>query len=180
MLSEGHLRCLGLSILLAKNVQEGLPFVIFDDVVNAIDDEHRRGIVETIMEDACINAKQLIITTHGEEFVKQLENTISVKEYPTKVTRIDFLESMGPKKITIKMDLPRNYLVVARRRLNEGQVRESLANGRRAFENLLNTLWKRLGSKKYSIQLSVTMRRPGEKPELQSVALINNLSLRIK
>ena len=41
VLSEGHLRCLGLAILLAKNAHQRCPFLIFDDVVNAIDDECR-------------------------------------------------------------------------------------------------------------------------------------------
>ena len=167
ILSEGHIRCLGLAILLAKNVQDNLPIIIFDDVVNAIDDEHRRGIVETILEHQDIKIKQLIITTHGEEFMKQLENSISPKEYSKKVTRIDFIESNDQKKITIKLDLPRNYLMVARRRLEEGQVRDSLANMRRGFENLINTLWIRI-AKKYNVQLSVSMRSPGRPPELMS------------
>jgi len=33
ILSEGHIRCLGLAILLAKNLAENCPVVIFDDVV---------------------------------------------------------------------------------------------------------------------------------------------------
>src|SRR5699024_10984135 len=109
VLSEGHIRCLGLSILLAKNVEDNLPIVIFDDVVNAIDDEHRRGIIETILENESIKNKQLIITTHGEEFVKQLENNIPKKDYAKNVTRIDFLKTEELKKITVKLDQSRNY-----------------------------------------------------------------------
>jgi len=169
VLSEGHIRCLGLSILLAKNVQDNLPVVIFDDVVNAIDDEHRRGIIETILENDYIKDKQLIITTHGEEFVKQLENNIPKKDYTEKVTRIDFLKTDEPKKITVKLDLPRNYLVLAQQRLDEGQHRDSLANGRRSLESLINKLWKQL-AKKYNVQLSVPMRSPGRPPELMSTA----------
>ncbi|HYP71240.1 MAG TPA: ATPase, partial [Variovorax sp.] len=33
--SEGHIKCLGLAILLAKNIAQDCPLVIFDDVVNA-------------------------------------------------------------------------------------------------------------------------------------------------
>lgn len=169
VLSEGHIRCLGLSILLAKNVEENLPIVIFDDVVNAIDDEHRRGIIETILENEYIKDKQLIITTHGEEFVKQLENNISKKDYREKVTRIDFLKTDEPQKITVKLDLPRNYLVLGQQRLDEGQLRDSLANGRRALESLINKLWKKL-AKKYNFGLSVSMRSPGRPPDLMSTA----------
>lgn len=177
ILSEGHIRCLGLSILLAKNVQENLPIIIFDDVVNAIDDEHRRAIVETILEHDDIKNKQLIITTHGEEFIKQLENNISSKEHSKKVTRIDFLQPGESKKITIKLESSRNYLLVAEQRLKEGQVRDSLANARRALESILNTLWKRI-AKKYNMQLSVSMRIPDRPPELMSTAnaLVNFIS----
>ena len=67
----------------------------------------------------------------------------------------------------MKLDLPRNYLVLAQQRLEEGQLRDSLANGRRALENLINKLWKKL-AKKYNVHLSVSMRSPGKSPELMS------------
>ncbi|MBH9968888.1 AAA family ATPase [[Bacillus] enclensis] len=167
ILSEGHIRCLGLAILLAKNVQDKLPLVIFDDVVNAIDDEHRRGIIETILENEAIKNKQLIITTHGEEFIKQLENNIPNKFYKQKVERIDFQKTDVARKITVKLNLPRNYLILAERRLDEGQIRDSLAHSRRALEKLINKLWNKL-SKKYNIHLKVSMRSPGKPPELMS------------
>ena len=51
ILSEGHIRCLGLAILLAKNLKEACPLLIFDDPVNAIDDDHRESIRRTLFED---------------------------------------------------------------------------------------------------------------------------------
>ncbi|MEL7307869.1 MAG: ATP-binding protein, partial [Pseudomonadota bacterium] len=51
ILSEGHVRCLGLAILLAKNLKEQAPVLIFDDPVNAIDDDHRESIRRTLFED---------------------------------------------------------------------------------------------------------------------------------
>ncbi|MER2132400.1 MAG: hypothetical protein ABS896_08275 [Carnobacterium inhibens] len=169
ILSEGHIRCLGLSILLAKIVEDKLPIVIFDDVVNAIDDEHRRGVIETILENEHIKSKQLIITTHGEEFVKQLENQIPIKEHAEKVSRIDFLKTDEEKTIVVKLDAARNYLVIAQEKLQENQLRDSLANGRRALENLLNKLWNKIG-KEHTIILNVSMRSPGRPPELMSTA----------
>ncbi|WP_373470605.1 AAA family ATPase [Carnobacterium alterfunditum] len=169
ILSEGHIRCLGLSILLAKIVEDNLPIVIFDDVVNAIDDEHRRGVIETIFENEHIKIKQLIITTHGEEFVKQLEDQIPHKEHKEKVNRIDFLKTDENKKIVVKLDSARSYLVIAQEKLKENQLRDSLANGRRALEKLLHKLWNRIG-KEYPILLNVEMRYPDRSPELMSTA----------
>ncbi len=50
-MSEGHIRCLGLAILVAKNVKLNCPVLIFDDAVNAIDDEHRGGIRDTLFDE---------------------------------------------------------------------------------------------------------------------------------
>ena len=49
VLSEGHIKILGLSILLAKAVHDNLNFIIFDDIVNAIDDDHRNGVADLLM-----------------------------------------------------------------------------------------------------------------------------------
>jgi AAA15 family ATPase/GTPase len=57
ILSEGHLRCLGLAILLAKNIHDGCPVVIFDDVVNAIDDDHKGGVREVIFNHEEVGLK---------------------------------------------------------------------------------------------------------------------------
>ncbi|PZP20752.1 MAG: hypothetical protein DI599_21560 [Pseudomonas kuykendallii] len=81
VLSEGHIRCLGLAILLAKITRDRLPFLIFDDVVNSIDDEHRGAIIDLILNPEEVGKRQLIVTTHGEDFVKRLENAVPMKKY---------------------------------------------------------------------------------------------------
>lgn len=168
VLSEGHIRCLGLAILLAKNVEDDLPIIIFDDVVNAIDDEHRRGVIETILENKNIKNKQLIITTHGEEFIKQLEQNVSQKEHKEKVTRIDFLKKEDSQNIVVKLGSSKNYLVIAKDRLEDGHYRESLASARRALENMSTKLWKKLGEN-YKVKLSISMSSPGSPPDARNV-----------
>jgi DNA repair exonuclease SbcCD ATPase subunit len=169
VLSEGHIRCLGLAILLAKITRDGLPFLIFDDVVNSIDDEHRGAIIDLILNPDEVGKRQLIVTTHGEDFVKRLENAVPMKKYKETVTRIDFLVPFAAKKITVKLDSPRHYLTVAARSCEEGRMHDSLGYVRKAFEEELNRLWKKIASKRLSAQLSVGMRGPGE-PDLKSLA----------
>ena len=169
VLSEGHIRCLGLAILLAKITRDRLPFLIFDDVVNSIDDEHRGAIIDLILNPDEVGNRQLIITTHGEDFVKRLENAVPMKKYEETVTRIDFLVPFAAKKITVKFDSPRHYLTVAARSYQEGRTRDSLSYIRKAFEEELNRLWKRIADKKLSAQISVGMRGPGD-PDLMSLA----------
>jgi predicted ATPase len=60
ILSEGHTRCLGLSILLAKVVYDKLPFIVFDDIVNAIDHDHRGNIRELLFDNPVVNEKQRV------------------------------------------------------------------------------------------------------------------------
>lgn len=62
--SEGHLRALGLSILLANAKNNELPFIIFDDVVNAIDSDHRANIIEMMVNDTYLKNVQQIVSTH--------------------------------------------------------------------------------------------------------------------
>ncbi|MCH7373895.1 AAA family ATPase [Aeromonas sp. MR19] len=169
VLSEGHIRCLGLAILLAKITRDSLPFLIFDDVVNSIDDEHRGAIIDLILNPEEVGKRQLIVTTHGEDFVKRLENAVPMKKYKETVTRIDFLVPFAAKKITVKLDSPRHYLTVATRSYDEGRIRDSLSYVRKAFEEELNRLWKKIANKNLSAQISVGMRGPGN-PDLMSLA----------
>lgn len=170
VLSEGHIRCLGLAILLAKITRDGLPFLIFDDVVNSIDDEHRSAIIDLILNPEEVGKRQLIVTTHGEDFVKRLENAVPKKKYEETVTRIDFLVPFAAKKITVRLDSPRHYLMVAGRSYEEGRTRDCLGYVRKAFEEELNRLWKKIEKKRLSVQLSVVLRRPGAAPDLMSLA----------
>ena len=170
VLSEGHIRCLGLAILFSKIVRDDLPFLIFDDVVNSIDDEHRSGIVDLIFDDEEIKKRQLIITTHGEDFVKRLENAIPKVEYKNTVTRIDFLVPIDSKKILVKLDLPRHYLVVAEQSYQDGKMRDCLSYVRKSFEELLNRLWKKIASKSHNVQIQLGLRGPNSPPDLMGLA----------
>ena len=70
ILSEGHIRCIGLAILLAKNIKENCPLIIFDDPVNAIDDDHRESIRRTLFEDKFFEEKQIILLAMAKSFLK--------------------------------------------------------------------------------------------------------------
>jgi DNA sulfur modification protein DndD len=77
ILSEGHLRCLGLSLILAaikRNQDNLLPVIVFDDVINAIDIEHRDNILKLLFTNDFFNKKQLIITTHDRIFWEKFCN----------------------------------------------------------------------------------------------------------
>lgn len=73
-LSEGHLRALGFSIILAIAKKNNVPFIIFDDVVNAIDLEHRANLIDIFFNDDFLKEKQLIVTTHDRLFWERFCN----------------------------------------------------------------------------------------------------------
>jgi ABC-type lipoprotein export system ATPase subunit len=70
--SEGHLDSIGLCIFLAfvKKFNEDCSLLVLDDVVTAIDSNHRDKICKLLFET--FRDKQFIITTHDEVWYEQL------------------------------------------------------------------------------------------------------------
>jgi hypothetical protein len=157
VLSEGHIRCIGLAILLAKNLKENCPILIFDDPVNAIDDDHREAIRRTLFEDEYFKGKQIILTCQGEEFFKDIQNLLGAER--TKVSRrLTFLPKLGEKHIRIDFhSTPRNYLLAAQEHLNKLETRYALEKARQALEALTKgKIWgyvSRYGDGNLSIKL---------------------------
>jgi recombinational DNA repair ATPase RecF len=177
ILSEGHIRCLGLAILLAKNIRDNLPIVIMDDIVNAIDDDHRRGVSKLIFENEYIKSKQVILTTHSSMFVKELEQYLPSKDYDKLISKLIFLPDENERKIRVKSSEAGNYLLKAKKHYDNGNDKEALYNCRCTLENNANRLWKKI-SKKYKTDLLVVMRAPSVPPDLMS--LVQSLNSCIK
>lgn len=165
VLSEGHVRCLGLAMLMAKNIKKNCPFLLFDDPVNAIDDDHREGLRRTMFEDLHFSGKQIILTCHGEDFIKDIQNLIGSEEVK-KGKLYSFLPHDGDNKIKIVHNADaKNYTVLAQQSFDKGNVRESLAQSRRALESITTRIWRFLANKDKG-QISVLMRGPKAKVEL--------------
>lgn len=142
VLSEGHIRCIGLAILLAKNIKENCPVLIFDDPVNAIDDDHRESIRRTLFDDAFFVNKQIIITCHGEEFFKDIQNLLPVRR-ASQSKAFTFLPRLDESHIRVDFNCaPRNYIISARNHLNNSEIRDALSKARQALESLTKgKLW---------------------------------------
>ena len=143
--SEGHIKCLGLAILLAKNIAQGCPVVIFDDVVNAIDDDHRDGIWRTFFEDGLLDGKQIILTSHAEEFLHRIQQELGARRAAA-IKRYKFLPHQGEHELRVDSDPPtKNYVLLAQRALADDEKREALRQARPALESLTDRLWTWLG-----------------------------------
>lgn len=145
--SEGHIKCLGLAILLAKNIAQGCPVVIFDDVVNAIDDDHRDGIWRTFFEDGLLDGKQVILTSHAEEFLHRIQQELGARRAGA-IKRYKFLPHQGEHELRVDGDPPtKNYVLLAQQALAGDEKREALRQARPALESLTDRLWTWLGKR---------------------------------
>ncbi len=169
VLSEGHIRCVGLAILLAKNLKENCPILIFDDPVNAIDDDHREAIRRTLFEDDYFHGKQIILTCHGEEFFKDIQNLLGAER--TKVSRrLTFLPQLGEKRIRIDFhSAPRNYLLSAQEHFDKLETRNALEKARQALEALTKGKIWRYVSKHGDGNLSIKLRAANAPIELRNL-----------
>ncbi len=145
--SEGHIKCLGLAILLAKNITQGCPLVIFDDVVNAIDDEHRDGIWRTFFEDGLLDGKQVILTSHAEEFLHRIQQELGAQRASV-IKRYKFLPHNGEHQLRVDSDPPvKNYVLLAQQAIAHDEKREALRQARPALESLTDRIWTWLGKR---------------------------------
>lgn len=146
ILSEGHIKCLGLAILLAKNLAQKCPVVIFDDVVNAIDDEHRNGIWRTFFEDDLLEGKQVILTSHAEEFLLRIQQEIGA-DRARDIKLYKFLPHLGEHELRVDSHPPtKNYVLLSREACQREEKRDALRHARPAIESLTDRIWTWLGN----------------------------------
>lgn len=167
VLSEGHIKCIGLAILLAKNIAQGCPVVIFDDVVNAIDDDHRDGIWRTLFEDGLVNGKQVILTSHAEEFLNRIQQELGAQR-AAGLKRYKFLPHLGENELRVDSVPPiKNYVLQAQAAMASDEKREALSKARSALESLTDRLWKWLG-RRGDGRIDIRLSGPGSPLELNN------------
>lgn len=170
VLSEGHVRCIGLAILLAKNINEQCPLLIFDDPVNAIDDDHRESIRRTLFEDAFFAEKQIILACHGEEFFKDIQNLLPAQVAAQSRT-FTFLPRLDELHIRVDFNsAPRNYILSARRHYERNEIREALAKCRQSLESLMKGKVWRYVNKYGDGNLSLKLRSATAPIELRNLS----------
>lgn len=180
ILSEGHIRCIGLAILLAKNLRTNSPLLIFDDPVNAIDDEHRSAIRETLFKDDFFKEKQIILACHGNEFFKDTHQLIG-KKAAQESESYKFLPQVGENHVQVSsFKRPANYVLAASELLKEAEYRDALMSSRRALEYLSEKAWSHYGKHcdKADALISVSRRAPKDPWDLRQ--LVDNLRAKFK
>jgi DNA sulfur modification protein DndD len=142
ILSEGHIRCIGLAILLAKNLKENCPILVFDDPVNAIDDEHRDGIRQTLFKDGYFTEKQIILACHGSEFFQNIHQLIGKETSRQSASYIFSTQLNLENHIQCNsLNQPINYVLAADSFHKAGNFRDALMSSRRAMEDINTKVW---------------------------------------
>ena len=168
ILSEGHIRCLGLAILLAKAQSIRSPLVVFDDAINAIDHDHRGGIRETIFESDHFVDTQLIVTCHSNEFIKDIQQHMPVQRRGECQVYL-FRSHTGDYQPRITGNVPsRNYVVMARASNDALDSREALASCRQGLEMLSEKVWRWLASHELGV-LNLQLAGVGAEPGLRNL-----------
>jgi len=170
ILSEGHIKVLGLSMLLAKAVNENLGFLIFDDIVNAIDDDHRGGIADLLLCHDDLRNRQHILTCHGETFINKLEHKLGTAQAGKHVKSYRFIpaDTVTTRGVQVSIGESKHYLLKAKESLDKNSLKDSATDCRRAVESISYQLWKKLDNL-LKVNLKVTMRSPGYPPDLSTV-----------
>jgi len=168
ILSEGHIRCLGLAILLAKSQTIQCPLIVFDDAINAIDHEHRSGIRETIFESDHFAQTQLIVTCHSSEFIKDIQQQLPSQRRNDCQVYL-FRNHNGNHQPRVTGNVPiRNYAAKARASKNALDDREALASSRQALEMLSEKTWRWLASHELGL-LNLPLAGVGAEPGLRDL-----------
>jgi len=168
ILSEGHIRCLGLAILLAKGQSIQSPLIVFDDAINAIDHDHRGGIRETIFESDHFAQTQLIVTCHSNEFIKDIQQHLPAQRRGDCQVYL-FRNHTGDYQPRVTGNVPsKNYVVKARASKDALDNREALASCRQGLEMLSEKVWRWLASHDVGV-LNLQLAGVGAAPGLRNL-----------
>ncbi|MCM1234333.1 MAG: AAA family ATPase [Ruminococcus flavefaciens] len=143
VLSEGHIKILGLSILLAKAVHDKLNFIVFDDIVNAIDDDHRNGVADLLMNHTDFRDIQIILSTHGDQFIVKLQDKLGKSRYNKAAITYKFIpaDSLMERGVIAEYSDAKAPLDAAEKKYAENEIKDSASKCRQAMECIAYNLW---------------------------------------
>ncbi len=168
--SEGHIKIFGLSLLLSKAVIQDFGFIVFDDIINAIDDNHRDGVAELLMKSESLKGRQYIITCHGDNFIVELESKLGPSECQKNVKSYNFLpvEGMENNGIKVITGTSKNYLLRAKNEYEKNNLKDAVGRCRQSLEMMTERIC-RIIQKEYTERIPVEIYKPGDRPDLYSM-----------
>jgi len=132
--SEWNLRCLWISILLSKTIINNQNFIICDDIVNSLDFEFRKSIIDLFKEYEPFKNKQFIITTHSEKFLNLFLNKINNKDFH----EYRLIQNWSKKIVSIKNKS--DLLTIIEKHLQKWNIIDWLSKSRILLEVVLSKI----------------------------------------
>jgi DNA sulfur modification protein DndD len=155
ILSEGQLKCFGLAILLALHEKSGLSLLVLDDIINAVDIDHRKNMINLIISESKKD-RQIIITTYDKLFQEKL---INLAEANTAVSYY-FSDELLLKEAN------NNFADIIKRSTAKNDCRNALLYMRIALEN---AVYHMAEEQKINVPFKDEMRKYGLSQLLKSV-----------
>jgi hypothetical protein len=114
--------------------------------------------------------RQYILTCHGETFVNKLEHTLGASLAGKHVKSYRFIaaDTVTTRGVQVSIGDSKHYLLKAKESLDKNNLKDAAMDCRRAIESISYQLWKKL-VKQLKINLKVTMRDPGARPDLSTI-----------
>ncbi len=142
--------------------------MVFDDAINAIDHDHRRGIRETIFESDHFANSQIITTCHSHEFIKDIHQSLPRPVRNDSKVYL-FRNHDGNYHPRVNGNVAsRNYVEMARAARAELNDRGALDASRKALEMLTDKVWRWLGSYEHGT-INVLLTASGTEPTLRNL-----------
>jgi len=144
VLSTGHVRCLGFAFLIARIRAKSnkLKFVVIDDPIYSIDQEHRYNLINYLYELG--KSYQLIITTSDRLFFDILRHIFEDKNFVSYTSEI--MDEMGIINCNFKVK-DKQYIDEARKHLADNDLRASSLYARLSLETSLFKIAEKINLK---------------------------------
>lgn len=136
ILSTGHLRCLGFSLLLTRIIRKNptLKTIFIDDPIYAIDHEHRYHLIKYLQSLG--KAYQLVILSSDRMFYDILTNTFSKDSYESYEICLTQMEGVCYKNSKINVSA-KGFLSKAIEHVEQNDLRAASLYARLSFEKQL-------------------------------------------
>jgi hypothetical protein len=153
-LSASQLNCIGLAVYLATCTRTGSPFrfVLFDDPIQSMDDEHTEAFKKEVISKLISNGFQVILLTHMDQFANRVEtlyrsNTPAIYRMAEYTQAGPIIEWKGPEVRKLLNDVKRN-----KDASGEGYRKQAVQALRQLVEEFVKDLFMRDTSQSISRQ----------------------------
>ena len=113
---------------------------------------------------------QIILSTHGDQFVMKLKDRLGSSRCNKDAVIYKFLpaDSLLERGVIVEYSDAKTPIEAAQKKYNDNELKDAASKCRQAMESVSYNLWGKI-SKTVDGQISVAMRTPQSQPDLHSI-----------